>query len=115
MKYKLYLVGALTVLGLGVGSYLGLLNGPFKSEVPKTSNSTHLYTTNLDKKNEGYDDLVVRKNSGDIEFYLKDEGNFTNIQDLKKKELSDLVDWHNEESRKIKENYDGIRSKLNSN
>ena len=115
-KTKLYLT-ALGIFGLGAGTYLGVLSGPFTTRQPKTSALTHVYTTNIDESEpkEKYDDLVVRKNSGDIEFYLKDEGNFTNIQDLKKKELSDLVDWHNEESRKIKENYDGIRSKLNSN
>lgn len=116
-RTKLYVV-ALGVFGLGVGAYLGELSGPFTRQ-PKTSNlmPTHVYTTNLDESEpkEKYDDLVVRKASGDIEFYLKDfEGNFTNIEDLKKKELSDLADWRDEELKKVKENFDGIRSKLNS-
>ena len=115
-KTKLYLT-ALGIFGLGAGTYLGVLSGPFTTRQPKTSALTHVYTTNIDESEpkEKYDDLVVRKNSGDIEFYLKDsEGNFTNIEELKKKELSDLANWREEELKKVKENFDGIRSKLNS-
>lgn len=115
-RTKLYL-SALGVFGLGVGAYLGVLSGPFTTRQPKTSKPTHVYTANINERDpkEQYDDLVVRKASGDIEFYLKDsEGNFTNIEDLKKKELSDLADGRDEELKKVKENFDDIKSKLNS-
>lgn len=118
MKNKSKLYGSLAVLGLGVGVVLGVTSGPFTTRQPKTSAPTHVYTANLDdsEPKDKYDDLVVRRTSEKIEFYLKDsEGNFTDIEDLKKKELSDLVDWHAEELKQIKENFDGIKSKLNSN
>ncbi|MEK6872931.1 MAG: hypothetical protein AABW90_02885 [Nanoarchaeota archaeon] len=117
MKYKPLFYGILATGGLTVGISFGLMSGPFTRQ-PKTSAPTHVYTASLDdsEPKEKYDDLVVRKASGDIEFYLKDvEGNFTNIEGLKKKELSDLVNWRNEELKQIKKNFDGIRSRLNSN
>lgn len=113
MKYK-YLYLGLAALGLGAGVGLGVVSGPFKA---RQTNATHVYTTNLDdsEPKDKYDDLVVRRAPGDIDSYLKDsEGNFTNVEDLKKKELSDLANWREEELKKVKENFDGIRSKLNS-
>ncbi|MEK6830845.1 MAG: hypothetical protein AABX77_02350 [Nanoarchaeota archaeon] len=125
MNYdKLGLYAALVFGGLTGGIFLGLSPSP-KPLQPRNSAVTHVYTANIDcnpKTDNVYDDVVVRKASGEIEFYFSDsKGNLTSgdelnkrNDELKKKELSDLVKIHDEELKKIKENFDGIRSKLNS-